>query len=240
MPINTHIGSAKPFVLERAGQFRPAVPYALSSPEWARDLNEVQARGAESSSVRTAAETWRTKFIAVSHGKFYIQPVTAILRSRELPLLDSARLMAVLALAAADSFAASFEAKYHHAFWRPITAIRNADRDGNAATERDAGWRPLVETPLHPEYPCQHCVLAAVTAMILREFFPDQPPVLQLRNAAFPGGTLDFQDYEAMVQATIEARVDGGIHYRMSGEAGAALGRRVARFVIEESLRPLR
>lgn len=238
IPAVAWASEAKPFVLFRPSLYRPPVPYALSSPEWARDLEEVRALGGLVSAQRTDAQTHRAKFIAVSHLKFWMQPAAAVVREERPSLLDGARALALLSLAIADSFLASFEAKYHHGFWRPVTAIRNADLDGNDATVRDASWKPLVDTPMHPEYPCQHCIGAAATSTVLRAGLGDRARRLSLRNPAFPEALVVAADeIEAL---SIEGRIHGGVHYRASCDAGRDLGRQVAAHMVREALVPLR
>jgi hypothetical protein len=239
LPVGEALALTRPFALSHAAQFRPPPPPALASETYARDFHEVMEHGARRSTVRSAASGALSRFIALSHTKLQLQPTAAALRERPLPLVDAARVMALHAIASFDALIASFEAKYHYGFWRPITAIRNGDLDGNAATERDETWVPLVETPAHPEYPCNHCVQAAVTATVFASAFPGaQPPVLRIANAAYPGKLLEYTDPAGWPRDAIEGRISGGIHFRSSSEAGVALGGRVARHVIDTVLRP--
>lgn len=223
-PVMSHLGRARGFALGSPGQFRPRPPPSLASDEWARARDEVRVRGGAESAERTGAETEIARFIAVSHTKFFLDPASRALRKRKLPWLAESRLMALLAMASADASIASFEAKYHYFFWRPETAIGD-------------GWRPLVETPRHPEYPCNHCVQAAVVAEWLDEFFARQPLGINYYNPAVSPQPRLYVDPESLVTAIIEGRVNGGLHYRFSGIAGAELGRTVAQHVFREQLR---
>jgi hypothetical protein len=157
----------KPWLMASAAQFRPGPPPALTSEQWARDFNETKAMGGKASARRSAEQTeaarfWETSLPAIYHG---------VLRSVALQpgrdLLRNARLFATAAQAMDDALISVFDAKYHYQFWRPVTAIRNADIDGNEATERDAAWAPLIDTPMHPEYPSAHSAQAAAVAAVL-------------------------------------------------------------------------
>ena len=237
IPAAPWAAAARPFVLPEPAALRPPPPYRLHGPDWARDFNEVKVAGGIVSERRTAEQARRARFIAVSHPRFYGQAVAHAVREHGPALVDGCRTIAVYALASADAFLASFEAKYHYAFWRPITAIRNADLDGNDGTARDPSWRSLVDLPMHPEYPCQHCVNASVAATVLLATPGTRTATLVLRNPAFPEPlAVPVAD---LVAVTAEARIHGGLHFRASTEAGTALGRRVAERVLRE-LEPLR
>jgi hypothetical protein len=223
-PVGSHFAAARPFALARADELRPPPPPSLDSPEWTAARDEVRARGGKTSATRTAEEAEVARFIAVSHTKFQLQPVSMALRRRGLPWLEESRLMALASVASADATVASFEAKYHYLFWRPETALAD-------------GWAPLVDTPPHPEYPCNHCVQAAAAAAFLEAAFPVAPPRLVYVNPSMSPATRELGEPAAMVQASIAGRVNGGIHYRFSGEAGARLGRAVAERVMRELLR---
>jgi hypothetical protein len=119
-------------------------------------------------------------------------------------------------------------------FWRPITAIRNGDIDGNDATEADAAWTPLIDTPLHPEYPCAHCTLAATVATVLEaELGSTKAPVWKTTSSAVNNAARQWIDLEAFVKEVADARVYDGVHYRFSTEAGMTLGRQVGRLAAD-------
>lgn len=236
IPTAPWTAAARPFVLSEPAALRPPPPYRLHEAEWARDFNEVKLAGGMASERRTAEQARRARFIAISHPRFYGQAVARAVREQAPALVDGCRTMAAYAVATADAFLASFEAKYHYAFWRPITAIRNADIDGNDDTARDPSWSSLVDLPMHPEYPCQHCVTASIAATVLLATPGMRTATLVLRNPAFPEPLA--VPIGELVAVTAEARIHGGLHYRASTEAGAALGRRVAERVLRE-LEPL-
>jgi hypothetical protein len=144
----------------------------------------------------------------------------------------NARLYAAVTAAMNDAEIAVLEAKYHYNFWRPITAIRNGDRDGNAATDRDPDWTPLIATPLHPEYPCAHCAIASTIATVIRaEAGGAALPTLTSTSNTAPGVTRQWTRTEELVKEVSEARILDGVHYRTSTEAGNRMGAQVGALV---------
>ena len=155
-PLWEQYARAKPWVLKSADQFRPGPPPALSSAEWARDYNEVKSLGGTKSTARTAAQTEAVTFWGnVNFGGAWQAAARELAMKKEMPLAECARLFALLNMGLANAYILNWEAKYHYNFWRPVTAIRNGDQDGNDATERDAAWTSFNPTPMHPEYPSQ-------------------------------------------------------------------------------------
>jgi hypothetical protein len=239
MPQSSTWNAVKPFALKSGDQFRLPPPYALTSPQWAADYNEVKRLGAKTGSARTPEQTDIARFWQLTGAATY-NPVTRhVAASRKLDLLDSARLFALSAMATADVAVALFDSKYAHGFWRPVTAIRNGDRDGNDATERDATWEPMVNTPMHPEYPCAHCAFQGAAAGVLQVLYGDGIPRIALTSTTAPGVTRSFERLSDYVSDVINGRIYEGVHYRTSGEAGAAQGRRVAEEVVRTQLTPL-
>ena len=143
-------------------------------------------------------------------------------------------------MATADAFIAVFDAKYAYNFWRPVTAIRNGDMDGNDATERDAAWEPLIPTPMHPEYPCAHCISDSSMASVLSAFFGDAIPTVKKTTPTAPGVTRSFSKLSDIVTEVINARIYDGVHYRASGEVGAEMGRKIGEYVMQNFLKPVR
>jgi hypothetical protein len=230
----------RPFALKSGGQFRPAAPYALSSAQWAADYNEVKRLGAKTGSARTPEQNDIAQFWQLTGAATY-NPVTRHLAATKgLDLLDTARLFALSSMATADAAVAIFDAKYVHNFWRPVTAIRNGDMDANDATELDAAWEPMIATPMHPEYPCAHCTFQGAAAGVLQVLYGDAMPRLTLTSAAAPGLARSYERLSDYVADVINGRVYEGVHYRTSGEVGAALGRRIGEEVVRTQLTPLR
>ena len=154
--------------------------------------------------------------------------VRALAAARPAPLVANARLFALVNMAAADALVAVFDAKYAYEFWRPITAIRNGDGDGNEATAPDPRWLPLVETPMHPEYPCAHCITAGAVAEVLEsEFGKSAVTPIEMTSPTAPGVTHRWTRLADYVAEVDQARIWGGIHYRNSTEVGEAMGREI-------------
>jgi hypothetical protein len=238
MPVSSTWHAVRPFALKSGDQFRPPAPYALSSVQWAADYNEVKRLGGKASA-RTPEQNDIARFWVLTGAATY-NPVTRhLVTVKGLDLLDSARLFALSAIVTADTAIAIFDAKYAHNFWRPVTAIRNGDIDGNDATALDASWEPMATTPMHPEYPCAHCTFQGAAAGVLQVLYGDSMPRVTLTSTAAPGVTRSFERLSDYVNEVINARIYEGVHYRTSGEVGAALGRRVAEEVVKTHLRPV-
>jgi hypothetical protein len=234
LPVGFQLANAKPFALQSAAQFRPGPPPALEGPVWARDYNETKNMGGANSTKRTAWQTETARFWdSVSGTDAWNTVARSLVASRPLPLIDCARLFMQLNVAMADTGVAVFEAKYHYAFWRPITAIRNGDIDGNEATERDSTWRPVISTPLHPEYPCGHCIVDGAAIAVLRSRYGDGTlPEIALTTAALPGVTHLYTSFHQLSEEVDNARIWGGMHFRNSAEVAEDMGRRIGEYVL--------
>ena len=150
---------------------------------------------------------------------------------------QNARLLAVSGQAMVDAIDAVFDAKYQYHFWRPFTAIRNGDQDGNDATERDAGWLPFIDTPMHPEYPCAHCTIAASLGAVLKAEIGSGPtPRLSSTSPTLPGVTRSWTSVDAFTQEVLNARIYDGVHYRTSTEVGTAMGKQVGAWAAQKYL----
>src|SRR5450631_3074123 len=228
-----------PFVLERPDQFRPGPPVALTSQEWASDYNEVKAYGARNSMLRTSEQTEIAKFWLMTGPQAYHPIARQIITARHMKLVDSARFMALFAVALTDAYIAVFEAKYHYEFWRPITAIRNVYINDTPATEIDPRWQPLDATPMHPEYPCAHCILSGAAAALIESYGgPRDIPEIWLTSPTAPGITHRWPSLVAFTQEVANARVWAGFHYRSSARVGTAMGRDVGRYVATHFAQP--
>ena len=241
LPVVTHVALLRPFALQGVSQFRPGPPPALDGALWARDYNETKELGAANSTKRTAWQTETARFWVLVGTPAWNQAARGLSSARPLPLPDSARLFAQLNMAIFDAYLAVFDAKYQYNFWRPITAIRNGDRDGNEATERDAAWRTLIDTPLHPEYPCAHCTVDGAAGAVLKAAFGTGTlPEFTLDYAAMPGVTRKYTSIQQLEDEVFMARIWGGVHWRNSNEVGNALGKSVGEYVLQNTLRPRR
>ena len=238
-PVMTIWGGVRPFGLKSAGQFRPPPPYVLSNAKWAKDYNEVKKMGAKTGSARNAEQTEIARFWELTGPATYNPVARQLSEAKGLDLVDNARLFALFAIATADAGIAIFEAKYKYNFWRPVTAIRNADLDGNNATERDPTWEPFIRTPMHPEYPCAHCTFQSTAASALETFFASDNATFKLTSTSAPGVTRSFNKLSDYATEVVNARIYDGVHYRTSGEAGAAMGRKIGQYTVQNFLKPL-
>jgi hypothetical protein len=171
LPVASSWGQVTPFALKEGSQFRPAAPVSLQSAQWAKDYNEVKKMGAKIGAERTAEQTDIARLWELTGPGLHNPIARQLAATKNLDLLDNARLFALYAMAVADSYIAVFDAKYTYNFWRPVTAVRNGDMDSNDTTERDPAWEPLIPTPMHPEYPCAHCINSAAGATVLEAFW---------------------------------------------------------------------
>ena len=239
LPVSHDWREVKPWILQQPSQMRPEPPPALTSAVWTRDYNEIKALGARDSTQRTAAQTETARFWAAVGVATWNPIVRSLALSRPRTLIDNARLFALVNMAASDAFVAVFDAKYAFNFWRPVTAIRNGDIDGNDATAPDAAWLPLVDTPLHPEYPCAHCISASAVAAVLEaEFGSGRVGPIAMTSPTAPGVTHRWERIADYVDEVRHARIWGGIHYRHSTEVGERMGRAIGRLAIENALQP--
>jgi hypothetical protein len=227
IPIESTSSKIKPFAMASASQFRAAPPPALTSETWTRDLNEIREIGGSASAKRSAEQTGIARFWFFTGPRTYNTIVRQVASARKMDLVDCARLYALTAIAGADAFIAVFEAKYTYNLWRPVTAIRNADLTSNPATPREASWQPLGVTPMHPEYPCAHCIVASAVSTVLQHVVGNEVGEIALASPTAPGVTRKWtrlQDYSDEVS---NARIYAGFHYRFSTEAGKDMGKKI-------------
>jgi VCPO second helical-bundle domain len=227
-PLGTYMPNMTPFSLRTPSQFRPGGPLPLSSRRWAHDYNEVKEIGSKTSTTRTAEQTLAARFwgeppIQQAHGAF-----RKFILDHQLDVAGASRFMAMVTVVSADAIIACFDAKYHYAFWRPITAIHAGDTDGNPNTIADSSWLPLLPaTPNHPEYTSAHSCATTATGLAIARF-------LGTRNIDFTVPSLTglgdrhFDDVSDLEYEVTNARVWGGIHYRSAIEDGSRLGTKVA------------
>jgi hypothetical protein len=231
-PLGYAFAQHRPWFMKSAAQFRPGPPPALTSALWARDYNEIKVVGSATSTVRTPEQTAIARFWATALPDVHMGVVHSVAIAPGREVTRNARLYAAVTAAMNDAEIAVLEAKYHYNFWRPITAIRNGDRNGNPATERDPDWTPLIATPLHPEYPCAHCVIASTIAIVIRAEIGRGPlPTLTSTSNTAPGVTRHWTRTEDVVKEVSEARILDGVHYRNSCEVGNRMGAQVGALV---------
>ena len=237
-PVFTTWGQVTPFVLDSASQFRPPPPPALTSDAYAGAINEVQSLGSAASTTRTPEQTEIGKFWNPPIQNFWNQIAGEVAATHHSDLETTARLFAALNLSFADSAIAFYDAKYTYQLWRPVTAIRLADTDGNPNTVADPNWLPLAgNTPADPSYPGAHSTISAAGADVLASFFGDQQS-FSVTSPALPGVARSFDSFSAAATEAGLSRIYAGVHTRLDHVAGLTLGHDVANFVLNNALLP--
>ena len=227
-----------PFAMTRHDQFRPGPPPALTSAQYAADVNEVKAIGRFDSALRTAEQT-QLALLWQATGAAEENRVARSVVPPENDLVDNARLFALLNIVACDTIVAGFDAKYTYNLWRPYHAIRLADTDGNPATEVDATWNSLFLSPRHQEYISNHAVFTGGFMHVLaRELGDEHSFTLVARD--YPSFTWTFERFSDAAAQVKEARIWAGIHYRNSCNVGQAVGLQIADYVLDNFMLPLR
>ena len=223
--------------------FRIAIPAGATAAaelgELGKDVNEIRELGARANSKRSAEQTDIGRFWFVTGPQAWNPIVRQLAAIKNLDIVDSARLFALVAIATDDAFIAVFDAKYHYNFWRPITAIRNADLSNNPATPRDPAWLPLGDTPMHPEYPCAHCITSTAAASVLQSAFGNEIPDVSMTSATAPGITRRWTRLQDYADEVAMARIYAGFHYRFSNAAAQDMGRKIATRAVQTQLRAL-
>jgi hypothetical protein len=227
--------------MDSASQFRPAPPPALNSALYARDYNETKEMGGAKSTKRTDAQSDAVRFWTQANlGPAWFQAAWQVSARRGLSVAESSRVFALMSMALANCFIVDWDAKFQYNFWRPITAIRNGDQDGNDATERDAGWLPLNATPMHPEYPSQAGINAGAARGVLEAIFGTGPEGFIATDTSDARLSRQFTSFAQMDQEHKEVRIWGGIHFRNSLEVGEAMGHKIADHLVANYIKPTR
>ena len=226
---NAWVKDVKPFLIEHASQFRSKGPYKLTSPRYAREFNEVKSVGSLNSTTRSADQTHAALYWAENPPRTWNRIINMLSTSEGLSLVENARLFAETYLAVADTFIAVWDEKAYHSFWRPITAIREADTDGNERTDADPNWLPLVANPPYPEHPSGHLGLSGVICLTLERFlgtddvsWTDTTPV-GLR-------TRSYTSLDDALAEIVDVRVWSGIHFRNADEASVGIARDIVKY----------
>jgi hypothetical protein len=233
-PVFAHWSDVTPFMLRSGDQFRPAPPPALTSDAYARALSEVKSLGQDTSTTRTADETVIGRFWAPAIWNTWNSIAENAVLAHHADLEQAAAMFAALDLTFADSTIAFYDAKYHFQLWRPITAVRLADSDGNAGTIGDPTWAPLAVTAPDPSYPGAHSTISAAGAVVLAAFFGNRDEI-RVTSPALPGVVRTFSSYADVATEAGLSRIFAGQHTRIDHEAGERLGSDVARSVLRVS-----
>jgi hypothetical protein len=236
-PQFTHWSRVTPFALERAKQFRPGPPPALGSERYSSALNQVQSVGIAGSLTATPDQALTGKFWNGAIQNYWNEIAQTASTAHHLTTAQTARLFALLNLSVADSVIAFYDAKYVYNFWRPVTAIRSADADGNTETTGDPNWLPEVRnTTPDPSYPGAHAVVSAAAAEVLIAVLKRDHFDFTVTSEVLPGVERSFASLsEAAEEATL-SRIFAGVHFRFDLTTGQRLGRDVADFVVDRFL----
>jgi hypothetical protein len=241
LPAVPNWGKRKPWVMSGGDQFRPGPPPSLTSETWARDYNEIKAIGGKNSATRSPEQTAIAKFWEATAPAVYWPVVRSVAATPGRDVTENARLLAVAAMAMDDGLLAVFDAKYTYNFWRPVTAIRNGDLDGNDATERDPSWTPFIDTPMHPEYPCAHCIVSASLGAVLEAELAGRPsPKLSSTSSTAGGVERTWSSVDEFVREVAVARIYDGVHYRNSTQVGSAMGKKIGELAVKSFPKPIR
>jgi hypothetical protein len=233
-------GNVTPFTLLSSSQFWLPGPPALTSPTYTRDFNEVKAVGGKVSTVRTADQTEIARFWFEGPGNWNTIART-VAATRKLDAADSARLLALMNLAMADAYIAGWKIRYVYDFWRPVTAIREGDNDGNDATAGDPTWDSHQNTPAVSDYPSTQSTFSAAAAVVLASLLGgDQATFTVPSGKPFEGLTRSFSSFSQAARESADSRVYAGIHFRSACEDGLGLGRKVGQRAVALYLQPVR
>jgi hypothetical protein len=231
-------GKVTPFVLTSSSQYRPKAPYALSSKKYAADFNEVKSLGAVDSSTRTNEQTEIALFWVEGAPQGWNRIARIVSVQHGLDLWQNARLFGLLNFASADGYIADFENKYFFKFWRPISAIRAADTDGNPDTVAAPTWDSLRGTPPAPDYTSGHSVEGGAMSEVLARFFGDAVS-FSTTSTTQPGVTRSFARFSQAAEENGNSRVYVGFHFRHAVMEGIKLGTKVGKVAFNHSLRPV-
>jgi hypothetical protein len=233
LPAVPHWGRRQPWVMASGDQFRPGPPPSLTSDVWTRDYTEIKALGAKNSLQRTPEQTAIARFWEATAPAVYWPLARSVATAPGRDVTDNARLLAVAGMAMDDALIAVFDAKYTYNFWRPITAIRN---DGGAP---DPSWSPFIDTPMHPEYPCAHCIVSASLGAVLEaEIGAGPTPTLSSTSPTAAGAVRSWTSVRDFVQEVAVARIYDGVHYRNSTEVGTAMGTKIGELAARSAPKP--
>ena len=236
------LGNVTPFTLTRPSQFRSEPPPALTSREYARDYNEIKLIGVLNNSSRNAAQTDVAQFYAGNTPVIWNAALRDIAVTHVDNIADSSRLFALVDMAVADALISCWNDKNYYVFWRPITAIREGDNDGNPDTAGDPAWQSLITTPPYPDYTSGAVNFATAVTTVLEHFFGTDHMTFSITTTNVGPTVQDTRTYERFsdaAQDVVDARVYSGIHFRFADEAARKQGRLVAHWTLKNYLRPL-
>lgn len=234
-----HWKAMKLFGLQKQDQFRPVPPPALTSEAYTIAFNEVKSVGRLGSTTRTAEQTEQAQFWYEFSEMGWNRVARVAIESKKIGLIESARIMALINMALADSYTAGWDAKFHYNLWRPYTAIRKAAIDNNTETTADLDWEPILPTPPVQDYPSTHSVLGNAGATVLTSLIGNKTPFTMGSPTAPEGITRAFKNFLEAADENADSRVSAGIHFRFASEAGQELGNKIGEYIVKNHLKPL-
>ena len=243
-PAGTQWGGVTPFILESATQFHVPPPPALTSAEYAADVNEVKFYGGVTSALRTPDQTEVPRFWAESTALSFNRIARAMAAERQTSLAENARIFALMNMALSDAYVVVFEAKYRFNFWRPVHAVRENDGttqydDGNPDTVPDPTWVPLLgATPNHPEYLSGHSGSSSAAAEVLTRLF-GKKAAFSTTSSTLPDVTRSFKSFWDAADEVVDARVFGGIHFRRTCVITNEIGKKIGKLAVKNYMRPV-
>jgi hypothetical protein len=228
-----------PWIMDAPSQFRPGPPPALTSETWAKDLEEVTRLGSKTSTARTAEQTAIARFWEETRPLVYHPIVRSVATMPGRTVAQNARLFAAATMAVDDALIAVYDAKYTYNFWRPITAARIEHEAGGSMVPAKPSWTPFIPTPMHPEYPCAHCISAgAVGAVLVAELGGGPVPTLSSSSPTAGGAVREWQSIADLMEEVRMARIYDGVHYRTSTVVGNEMGMKIGALVVQRFARP--
>jgi PAP2 superfamily len=237
-PVQRVFAAMTPWTMTSSGQFLPPPSPALTSAQYTADFNEVKSIGSAATATPDAVATarfWNGQFDTVA--TMWNRVAESLAAGRHAKLVDNARFFALLNASMADAVIAVWNAKNTYNTWRPITAIRNADMDGNPATDQDAAWNGVLGTPAHQEYPSGHSGVSSAAATVLSSFFGNDTSFTMTSDGlAAPANARTFASFSDAIDEVGLARIAGGIHFRFAGTAAVQMGASIAGQAIETQM----
>jgi len=232
------LSQLQPLVMKSPDQFRPGPPPRLSSRQYAREFNEVKALGSATSTQRTPEQTQTARFFSDTGVGGLQASLRDLVIRHGMSISEAARLMAAADVSVADAVISTWDAKFHYGFWRPVTAIRLADTDGNAATSPDGAWTSFIPTPPYPDYTSGlNAFVGATSRAVARVLHTDRIDMFITSAAA--AETRHYAYVDPINQDAIDARVWSGLHFRTADLVGNHRAQRIAEYVVSHAFRPI-
>ncbi len=236
-------GKTEPFGILSGDQFRPAPPYEINSPEYTADYNEVKTLGSNGSLVRTPEQTNMVVFFTENMPSMMNRVAKAMIIEEELNGFEAARLLALTHMTAADAIICTFDADFYYSFWRPVTAIREGDNDGNSDTEGDPVWAPVTAaraTPPVPSYPSGYSVAGKAGAEMFKMFFGTDEKSYSVGSYTMSGAERSYTKFSSLASDMGISRIYGGHNFRNDHLAGEKMGSEIAKFIFQNNLQKLK